>query len=210
MIESQESLGREIPEFIKELGEISKLFSQEKRQQALDAIWNICSALLPQRVKEADDISEKDFESTSPVITLTVPSGRLIEMGLVSDQTGSQIKRIDSRGTEKNTITIERTTSGGFILTERYMNELHRIDNGDGYSYAYTEEQSQLDKQDGQFNISITGRREQLHLQALDREWIPEQQQSVSEFAPLEVTESRINTTLALLVEGLSPGYIIN
>lgn len=211
---------REMPDLIKNLVPIKRLFldqgpvdqNQRKPQQTLRAIWSICDGVFPLGMRD---------------IKWSVPAIRLVELGLVSDQTGHRMKRrvdvikgVDEllgktgREVEKNTITIEKIADkDGFTLTERYVNmdEPLRINNGRGYLDTHTEEQSQLVKMGQQFKIDFMGRRqEQFRLHALDRVWIPEdgRQQTLSQFEPIEVTGRRINTTLALLVEGLYPGCI--
>ncbi|MCL5433075.1 MAG: hypothetical protein M1524_03080 [Patescibacteria group bacterium] len=199
-----ESNTKNIPEAILKLGDIRKNFlteydvveHTEKYHRTVRAIWTLCSMFYQ---NNKNGIS----------VTLQVPSERLLRLGLVSDEAGKAIisrkeRKSGNGNLEHNVVTISKTEFG-FRIVENYMNEeefhnAHRID-------SLVEETTELSQGENlSLRISIYGRAVSRHLHAYGGVW--EEKPKTETDEKLAVTARRVNTTLALLAEGIYPNCI--
>jgi len=204
----ENSIGK-IPELIRKLGDVRGLFlnenisvnaQPEEFQKALGTIWDIASVFYP--------------EGRSGSVRLSVPSQRLIELGLVSKKVRERIKTKESRKREaedvRNFITLESFASEegiGFLITETYLAEAEF--HGEARLDSVVEERTFLIRDtDDKLQIKIEKGESNSHLHALGEIWVSREKKASREYKLIETTSRRINTTLALLAEGLAPGYI--
>lgn len=210
----------QIPEFIQQLGDVRGMFldenvsivdQPEKYQKVLSVIWDICSFFIPSKDSQMTDIK------------LIVSSMRLVDLDLVSKQTGKNIGEISSTATESiviegdeidsNNIEIRRTDKGeGFMITEIYKDimktyeikgtdEKLRVD-------CFVEEKTKLTRnENGELEAEISLRRMKDHLHFQGATWVKSNNGGTTESISSNMARC-INTTLALLVEAAVPSHI--
>lgn len=197
-----------VPDFLKKIGPMDQLFldegkpvdeQPEKFQKILQTVWNIVSVLYP-----AGRTGETILE---------IPSNRLAELGFVSSETRARIKRREQRRQKmngyradvgKNIVAINDTESG-FFLTETYATEEEFFGNGIRRD-CVVRDRIHLIK-NGHFTICIEREMAKYHIHALDAIW--HYQNGVAKPREcIEVTARRVNILLALLLEGIVPGYL--
>lgn len=179
-------------------------FQKEKEQKLFGKIWEIISLLYP--------------DSRLGQTTLFVPSERLVELGLVSEQTAEQIIQRKSRkdiykgevaaiDEPQNIVTITRNEKG-YYITKTYVAEEQSV--GEECLLRrdmIVMEELTLEKTGTEFELRMKVTEGQNHLHALDQTWFPVlKKRQLFEEKP--ITGRDLNRTLALLIEGLSPGYL--
>lgn len=179
-------------------------FQGEKEQALLRKTWETISLLYP--------------ESRNGQTTICVPSDKLVELGLVSSLAAEQIiQRRDrkmgyrgqiSAGDEpQNVVTIDRSVEG-FRVTKTYVGEEQNVGQESLLRRdKIVRERLLLTKSGVSFTAQLEVTEGESHLHALDRTWFPIETAERS-FESRPITARDLNRTLALLVEGLSPGYL--
>ncbi len=104
---------------------------------------------------------------------------------------------------------IEDKTVDGFMITEKYVDvEGFYEVNHDGARLEHTvTERMYITKHNGRYHVRIEQARASDELHVFKKTWVP-QLPAPDKFEPIEVTPRRLNTTLALFVEGTRKGYI--
>lgn len=200
---------RGIPVCIRQIGPVDQLFLDEKKsvggqpvklRKILEAIWDILSVFYP-------------LDRTGDTI-LEIPSNRLADLGLVSSATKARIERRKQRrqregqyaaDTSKNVLLIMGIGTD-FVLTETYVTEEEILGSGIRRD-CVVRDRICLTKGE-EFVISIEREMEKYHIHALNAIWHLEEQESDRRQATVEVTARRVNIILALLLEGIVPGYL--
>lgn len=206
-----------IPETVRNLGNLQELLLDERKsaknqlqqiQRMLQAIW---------------DVTEKTLYPL-PGITgnriLYVPTKRLEELGLVSivqdgkkrTAQGRVRRTADTINGHKDSIMIDRPYANGpFTFLDSYINEeVEATKPNEGQSRRHdssVEEKLVLTKEeDGNFTVTIEGHKapERVFIDGKWRNLVP----LPTEFKERKVTARRLNTTFALLVEGIASGIL--
>jgi len=177
---------------------------KEKQQKLLRKIWETIALLYP--------------DSRNGQTTLYVPSERLVELGLVSEQAAEQIIQRKTRKNiykgevaavdePQNIVTITRSEKG-FNITKTYVVEEQNV--GEECLLRrdmIVMEELSLEKAGVDFELRMKVTEGQNHLHALDQTWFPVSKKG-QPFEEKPVTGRDLNRTLALLIEGLFPGYL--
>lgn len=157
-------------------------------------------------------------------IHLSIPSSRLEELQLVSEETRRKIQLRTREALRKqvrdtNTISLEKTETG-IAVRERYTDVVHlyRINGGHVRLDHVVEEIAYLERApDGSFTVRMEQGTVSKVLHAFGEEFIPKEEalrkrgmgeDLPQEFTPIGVTPRRLNTTLALVIEGYHLGAI--
>lgn len=172
--------------------------NSQASQRILKAIWCIGSSFGPYH---------------SP--NLYIPSKRLEELGLISEDAAHRMKEKTSQSLESlpliptNRLQSTRNPAGGFIITEEYtdVEGFYEMNDGGARQDHVVNVQMHLTQIDGMYFVRMEQTRADYQLHALGQIWVPSKP-SQPNFAPIEVTPRRLNTTLALFVEGICRGYI--
>ena len=205
---TKEDNPRKISEIIEELGDVRGLFldegisidaQPEKFQKALGTIWNIASVSCP----------------SNGSIQFRVPAQKLVELGLVSNKAE---ERITAREKEeqlqeedlKNIISIQPLKNkDGFQITETYMIKIEEeFDSRIRRDSIVMERLFLIKNNDGFIQVEAEKGETSYHLHVLGELWDPREKKVSMGYGEVETTPRRINTALALLIEGVAPGYI--
>lgn len=177
-------------------------FGGEEKEEILKEIWRILTFLYPEKRKGET--------------RLAVPSRRLVELGLVSEEAAAEIsqRRIrKTNGFEKikpqdeplNLVTI-KTDSAGFLITKSYLTEEKDFSAvGAGLRRdTVVEEEALLTREGESLAFRMMIREGETHLHAFGRVW---ESASLSKkepvYKPVEVTDKDLVRTLVLLSEGI-------
>lgn len=171
-------------------------------QRILKAIWHIGSSFGPYH---------------SP--TLYVPSTRLEELRLISEDAAHRMSRMKERTSQSlespplistNRLQSTRTPVGGFIITEEYVDVegFYEMNHSGARLDHMVKEQMYLTREDEMYFVRMEQAKVYDQLHALGESWIPLRTPQHNNFVAIEVTPRRLNTTLALFVEGICRGYI--
>lgn len=203
------AVARRLPVCVSQIEPVDQLFLDEKKsvggqpikfRKILEAVWDILSVFYP-------------LDRTGDTI-LEIPSHRLAELGLVSSATKARIESRKKRrqgenqyaaDTSKNILLITGTGTD-FVLTETYITEEEIF--GSGIRRDCVVRDRICLTKDEEFVINIEREMEKYHIHALSAIWHLEERESSGQQATVEVTARRVNIILALLLEGIVPGYL--
>jgi len=179
--------------------------TEKGRQGILGDIWKILLVLYP--------------EDREGEVQLTVPSERLIELGLVSEQIAEKIsgrkKRrkalvVNPQNEPLNIITISKTDSG-FKISKTYMAEEQFLTEGESLLRRDTlmREEAFLEKNesDGRFNFRMKAGKSGVHLHAFGQIWVMKETEK-EDLRVAQISSKDLIRTLVLLIEGISSGCL--
>ena len=179
---------------------------EKGKQVILGDIWQILAALYPGG-RKADNSTDT---------TLSVPSARLVELGLVSEKAaviigerrtrkGELTGQIKPEDEPLNIIVIKKV-GNGFQIIKSYVTEEQSLGNGGAElrKDSVVEEEALLVKEGDFYQLTMKVKEAKIHLHTIGQTWFPQNlPNGGSQYKEVEVTAKDLVRTLVLLVEGI-------